>query len=86
MTGFYGCMNRRQWTFLAMALVICAARGFAQECVVGWDPVQVGAPPDEDMYAVMVAGPICGSVIGVLRALTQSRENTEPALNLVRFS
>lgn len=90
-SGFYGCMNRKQWLFVMMVLTICALRAFAQtgdEVTVGWDPQncwdcsQIGI---EGMYAVMIGGPVFGVIIGGLRAISRQTGGSEPELFMIRF-
>lgn len=82
-------MDRKQWLFLMIALLICAARVFAQECggeaTVGWDPIEY-TPPDASMYAVMFFGPLFGVITGVLRLIARRTGGEQPELIMVRFT
>lgn len=91
MSGFYGDMNQKQWLFLVVMLVICAARAFAQagdEATVGWDPTSCwdGSQMDEGtIFQFMLWGPLWGVVMGGLRAISRRTGGKTPELLMVRF-
>lgn len=85
-------MTRKHWLFLGTTFAICAVRAFAQagdEVTVGWDPMECWDCTTmgiEGLYAVMIGGPLCGVVVGLLRALSHRTTPVEPELIMVRFN